>query len=68
MRSLAIGSLAVLGLLGFATFDPASDKLEIDRLLAKRGASSFGSDQNFPAKNGAAVKEWLAQHLTRTPQ
>lgn len=65
IRSLAIGSLAVLALSGCATFDPASDKLEIDRLLAERGALSLGWDQNGSAQNGAAVKELLAQPLTR---
>lgn len=65
ISSAAIGSLAVLALSGCATFDPASDKLEIDRLLAERGASSLGWDQNDSAQNRAAVKEWLTEPLTR---
>lgn len=63
-RAMAFSSLAVLAVSGCATFDPASDKLEIDRLLAERGAPSFGWDQNGSAQNGAGVKEWLAEPLT----
>lgn len=58
---MAFCSLAALALSGCATFDPVSDKLEINRLLAERGTSSLGWDQNGSAQNGAAVKEWLAE-------
>ena len=62
---MAFCSLAALALSGCATFDPASDKLEIDRLLTERGAPSLGWNQKGSAEDEAAVQEWLAQPLTR---
>lgn len=65
IRSLAVVSAAAIALSGCATFNPAGDKVEIERLLAERGAAGLGWDRNNSAENDDAVQEWLAKPLTR---
>lgn len=65
VRSLAVVSVAAIALSGCATFNPASDKVEIERLLAERGAAGLGWDRNNSTENHDAVQEWLAKPLTR---
>lgn len=65
IRSLAIVSAAAIALSGCATFNPAGDKVEIERLLAERGAAGLDWDRNNSAENDDAVQEWLAKPLTR---
>lgn len=62
---LLSGSLALLALSGCATFDPARDKLEVDRLLTDRGAIGLNWHQNGIAGTDATVKGWLDEPLTR---
>lgn len=64
-RSFAILSAAAIALSGCATFNPARDKVEIERLLAERGAASLGWDQGNSVENDDAVQEWLSKPLTR---
>jgi outer membrane protein, heavy metal efflux system len=61
-RLIALATIFELG--GCATFNPAADRIAVERLLAERGAPALGWENNQSPEGDAQIKAWRANPMT----